>query len=487
MSFRKTIAGVQASLSALRRNFVLSVDPKTEAEARLVEEQLDIARQGAWSTKYALPAGAVLIALALSAWVPLWRLIVWPTSVLLGVIVFEIACHVVDARADRSIDGVARRARIVAGISFLQSLSWAAMVPFLWPGDAGTAGQTLLFLVMACTLAGWSSMGAVHFANGAGSLFVYVVMLIAMPLFSDNPLGVFLSALSAAYGFMMVALFTTNYDTRERMLRLAHERGRLFDQLRSAKDDSDRARERAETASRAKSEFLANMSHELRTPLNAILGFSEIIQTRAAGNSERYGEYGGYIHSSGKHLLALINDILDLAKIEAGRITLREGEMDIRAAMENALVLMSGPAEDGGLSLAVDVAADFPTLYADERAIRQILTNLASNAVKFTPPGGHVVLFARLDGNGAPVIGVEDDGVGIAPEDHAKVFESFGQGRHDAVIADRGTGLGLPIVRGLVEALSGRVTLESAPNKGTCVSIILPASRARPSRGQAAA
>src|SRR6185312_8912977 len=298
-SLRNFIVGVETSWSALRRNFVLSVSPKTEAEARLVEEQLDIARQGAWSTKYALPAGAVVIALALSAWVPLWRLIVWPLSVLLGVIVFEIACRAIDARNDHSPQGVARRARVVAGISLVQSVIWAAVVPFLWPGETGLAGQTLLFLVIACTLAGWSSMGAVHFANGAASLLVYLATLIAMPFFGNSPLAVFLSALSAAFGFMMAALFTSNYDTRERMLRLVHERGRLFDQLKTAKEDSDQARERAEKASRAKSEFLANMSHELRTPLNAILGFSEIIQTRAAGNQERYGEYGGYIHSSG--------------------------------------------------------------------------------------------------------------------------------------------------------------------------------------------
>jgi len=487
LSARNFIAGVEASFAALRRNLVLSVAPATEAEARLVEEQLDVARQGAWSTKYVLPMGAVLIALALSAWVPLWRLVAWPVVILLGVIGFEITCHAIDSHGDGSVEGVARRARIVAAISLAQSIAWAGMVPFLWPGDDGAAGQTLLFLVIACTLAGWSSMGAIHFANGAGSLCVYIVMLVAMPFFGHNPLAVFLSALSAAYGFMMAALFTSNYETRERMLRLVHERGRLYDQLKTAKHESDHARERAEKASRAKSEFLANMSHELRTPLNAILGFSEIIQTRAAGSVERHGEYGGYIHSSGKHLLALINDILDLAKIEAGRLTLHESEMEIALAMENAMILVSGPAESGAVSLAIDIDERFPALYADERAIRQILTNLASNAVKFTPPGGRVVLFAQLDESGQPVIGVDDDGVGIAPEDHAKVFESFGQGRHDAVIDDRGTGLGLPIVRGLVEALGGRVVLKSAPDQGTRVSIVLPASRVRPKRDQAAA
>jgi len=487
LTLRHAIARIDASLLTLRRNFAVSVAPADMTEAHLVEVQLGLARQGSWSTKYALPAGAVVIALALSAWVPLWRLILWPASVLAGVVIFEIVAQRLEAEGDRSPHGIARRARVVAGISFLQSISWSSMVIVLWPGEAGTAGQTLLFLVMACTLAGWTSMGAIHFANGAGSMAVYVVTLIALPFFGHSPLAIFLSALSAAYGFMMAALFAANYEMRERMLRLAFERERLVVQLKSAKDDSDRARERAEEASRAKSAFLANMSHELRTPLNAILGFSEIIQTRAAGPIERYTEYGGYIHGSGQHLLALINDILDLAKIEAGRLPLHESEFEIGPAMENACVLMSAQARDGDVALAVEIDERFPALHADERAVKQILVNLTANAVKFTPPGGHVVLFARLDADGGPVFGVSDDGVGIAPEDHAEVFESFGQGRHDAVIADRGTGLGLPIVRGLAEALGGRVTLESAPNRGTRVSITLPKSRARPRRDQAAA
>ncbi|HWA89675.1 MAG TPA: ATP-binding protein [Rhizomicrobium sp.] len=486
MSVPRGIARLDASLQTLRRNFAVSLAPATPAEARLVEEQLDIARQGAWSTKYALPVGAVVIALALSAWVPLWRTLAWPAAITLGVVAFEIAAAWLDRRDDHSREGVAFRARVVTAISFAQSITWAGMVVVLWPGDT-QAGQTLLFLVVACTLAGWSSMGAVHFANGFASLLVYIATLALMPLFGGNPLAVFLSTLSVAFGFMMGSLFMTNYETREKLLSLAFERGQLVDDLKSAKADSDRARERAELASRAKSAFLANMSHELRTPLNAILGFSEIIQTRALASIERYSEYGGYINGSGQHLLTLINDILDLAKIEAGRLSLNEAEMELKPAMENAVVLMSGQAASGEVALALDIEDGFPPIYADERAVRQILTNLASNAVKFTPPGGHVVLFARLDASGAPCFGVSDDGVGIAPEDHDTVFESFGQGRHDAVIADRGTGLGLPIVRGLVEAMDGTVALESAPNKGTCVTVTLPARRVRSGRKDQAA
>ena len=166
-------------------------------------------------------------------------------------------------------------------------------------------------------------------------------------------------------------------------------------------------------------------------------------------------------------------------------MTLHEAEMEIAPAMEHACMMMSTRAETQKLSMRIEIDPRFPVLHADERAVRQVLTNLVSNAVKFTPEGGRVVLFAHLDMDGAPVFGVEDNGVGIAQSDLALVFENFGQGRHDAVIADRGTGLGLPIVRGLVEAMGGRVSLDSTPGEGTRVTIILPKSRLRERMKQA--
>jgi two-component system cell cycle sensor histidine kinase PleC len=263
------------------------------------------------------------------------------------------------------------------------------------------------------------------------------------------------------------------------MIRLEQERGGLIDGLKTAKEQSDSARERAETASRAKSAFLANMSHELRTPLNAILGFSEISHTKAmgAGVSDQYSEYAGHIHGSGRHLLSLINDILDLAKIEAGRLVLREIDVDLSRLVDDAVTMFGAQAKAGGIVLAVDVPSSCPFVKGDERALRQILVNLLSNAIKFTLPAGHVTAFVTPLADGSVVFGVEDTGVGIAREEHEKVFESFGQGRHDAILSDHGTGLGLPIVRGLAEAHGGRVSLHSAPNEGTRVSVILPKER----------
>ncbi len=230
------------------------------------------------------------------------------------------------------------------------------------------------------------------------------------------------------------------------------------------------------------------MSHELRTPLNAILGFSEIIHTRALGAAaqSQYAEYGGFIHESGKHLLALINDILDLAKIESGRFTLREDEVDLARLTREAVQMLAIRADAAGITLACDTAPDLPNVQGDERALRQILVNLLSNAVKFTPEKGRVTVFASRTSEGGVCFGVSDNGIGIEADDLARVFENFGQGRHDAVIADQGTGLGLPIVKGLAQAHDGDITLESAPGRGTRATIVLPASRVREVRATAA-
>jgi two-component system cell cycle sensor histidine kinase PleC len=263
-------------------------------------------------------------------------------------------------------------------------------------------------------------------------------------------------------------------------LEMTEERNALLAELVCAKLESDRGREKAEAASLAKSQFLANMSHELRTPLNAIIGFSELISTRIfEGEPERNYEYAGMIHGSGLHLLTLINDILDLAKIEAGRWKLEEYDLDLHRTAADALQLVAWKAETGGVTLHNEVPADLPFLHADARAIKQMLINLLSNAVKFTQAGGAITIFAGEDGFGNLEFGVADTGVGISPEDVRRVFDSFGQGKHDVAIADKGTGLGLAIVKGLAESHGGSVTLDSDVGKGTRVAIAFPKNRLR--------
>jgi len=195
---------------------------------------------------------------------------------------------------------------------------------------------------------------------------------------------------------------------------------------------------------------------------------------------DRNVEYAGLINSSGKHLLILINDILDLAKIEAGRWQLEESAIDLHRLAEDALQLVTWRAKDSDAVLENAVDPHLELVFADERAIKQILVNLLSNAVKFTPDRGRITVFAHRITAGGLVFGVSDTGIGISAQDQHKVFDSFGQGKHDIAIADKGTGLGLAIVKGLAEAHGGRVMLESQVGKGTTVTVHLPASRMRP-------
>ncbi len=229
-----------------------------------------------------------------------------------------------------------------------------------------------------------------------------------------------------------------------------------------------------EIANEHKSQFLANMSHELRTPLNAVIGFSEVLLERMFGElNEKQEEYLNDILSSGRHLLSLINDILDLSKIEAGRMELEAAEFDLPQAIDNALVLVRERAARHGLALATAVDARLGTVRGDERKIKQVLLNLLSNAVKFTPEGGRIqVRAARVDG--AAEISVTDTGVGIAPEDQEAVFEEFRQVGTDYAKKREGTGLGLALARRFVELHGGRMWVKSQVGEGSTFTFTIP-------------
>jgi len=229
-----------------------------------------------------------------------------------------------------------------------------------------------------------------------------------------------------------------------------------------------------EIANQHKSDFLANMSHELRTPLNAIIGFSEVLVEKMFGEvNDKQLDYLKDIHASGKHLLSLINDILDLSKIEAGRMELDITDFDLRSALENAMTLVKERAQRNGISLSLEVDPSLGTFRGDERKFKQILLNLLSNAVKFTPEGGKVGVAARPAG-GVVEFSVADTGVGIAASDQALVFEEFKQVGNDYTRKAEGTGLGLALTKRFVELHGGQIRLESAPGKGSTFTFAIP-------------
>ena len=232
------------------------------------------------------------------------------------------------------------------------------------------------------------------------------------------------------------------------------------------------------TANRAKSEFLTNMSHELRTPLNAIIGFSEVLRDGLFGplGSARYIDYAEDIHASGVHLLNIINDILDLSKIDAGKMELHESDISVTELIEAVLPIVRGRADAGGLSLGVTLSEDLPRLRADPRAVKQILINLLSNAIKFTESGGRVTISASLD-RGTIALSVADTGIGIAEEDLPAALSTFGQVDSSLGRKHEGTGLGLPLVVSLAELHGAVFKLESTSGAGTTATVTFPSRR----------
>jgi signal transduction histidine kinase len=333
----------------------------------------------------------------------------------------------------------------------------------MWP-EGALMSQVLLVVtiaaVMAIDMVAMASFMAAALASLAAVLLGLFVALVWHGLFA--PVTVATIAIYAA-----VLAIGAHYINRL-----------LFESLR-LRFDLAAATAAAQAANKAKSEFIANMSHELRTPLNAIIGFSEVMKDPFFGKDAppRYVEYASDIHKSGTHLLEIINDILDLCKIEAGRFELKEEKVDLGEVIRTSLTLVADRAEQSGVALDAHVPAPSPLIRGDARAIKQALLNLLSNAVKFTPIGGRVLVDVRREEQGAIVVAVQDTGIGMSPADIPKAMEAFGQLENVHTRKRAGTGLGLPIARSLVEMHGGQLRLVSEIGAGTSAEIALPARR----------
>ena len=273
-----------------------------------------------------------------------------------------------------------------------------------------------------------------------------------------------------------------------RLKRAVQETQALADLAQQRNTDLLAAKVEADRANQAKSEFLANMSHELRTPLNAIIGFSDIMTRQLLGplGNDKYQLYAEDVGNSGKHLLQIINDVLDMAKIEAGRTELALGRCDVHEIVAACLRMVRDRAEAGNVALLGACPDDLPAVMADERALKQVLLNLLSNAVKFTGAGGSITIDAGLSDAGLR-ISVRDTGIGIAEADRERVFEPFGQVDSSLARSFEGTGLGLPIARALMTMHGGSLELESTVGTGTTVTMTMPLSSILPEAGEQAA
>lgn len=464
------IAGVLATIRA-------SVNPRNDAEAATVRDQIGLTRGSSKLTDAMLPIGALLVAFACRKSAPAPVLAGWVCTIALICLAMDVVRRKLDPLMRHGTEYIRRVARIRTALTVIFLTAWCAMGVLFWvPGDP--INHMLLIAVLACSLAGSTSILASHPASAAATLLAHGAVLVLRPALAGDPLDLALAGLGLLFWILMIGHMRVVYAIAERARSLEHERRAMIRDLARAKAFSDRDRARATEAGRAKSEFLSNMNHELRTPMNAILGFSELIMGRAFGDTiEKYTEYGTIIHESGQHLLALINDMMDLARIEGGKLTLEESTFSLARLIRDIAAEHNDRAAAAKLSLSVAIQPRLPQVSADARAIRQILANLLSNALKFTPPGGRIVVSAGLESDGRLAIAVEDTGVGIRPEDQIQVFERFGMGRHDVAAAGHGTGLGLAIVKGFVEAHDGTVSLESDGESGTRVTVRLPAER----------
>ena len=444
-----------------------SLEPETELEARNVEAQLELVLHNARLLDIALPfVGAVLLFVH-SDRTPFEQMAI-------GLVLTLIVCTVNELYLLRQwskdadiIARVTKNSRNVSCAAFLLMSVWGVFALLLWTPPSS---DIFSLLVLSCTLAAVTTMFSPHVAAATAAFSVLTVCITILEAMNSYNARSPLIVLAVVYVMLMAAQSYAIHMRFNSAWRLRQDREELIKNLKQA-------HESAVIASRAKSEFLANMSHDLRTPLNAILGFSDLLRAKAFGDSERYAEYGGYIHQSGHHLLGLISDMLELAKIEAGRKILAEVPIDVGRLIEDSVLKASDAAKARTVAIASKVSKRLPFLYADPQAMRQVIDNLLSNALKFTPPKGVVVVSARLTVNGQIELTVSDTGMGVEPEMQAHIFEHFGRGRPGIASADRGRGLGLPIVKGLVDLHGATIRFQSAVGEGTSVMVLFPASR----------
>jgi two-component system cell cycle sensor histidine kinase PleC len=378
-----------------------------------------------------------------------------------------------------AVDETVRVERLLIGSQILFSSVWGVVVFLFWlPGNP----VNQIFVVMIMSLVSYAVVftRSVHIRLLAVALLVQGGFLLLRLILSGEALAHAILPLIFAYTIYLWLMGRSSNRQLGTMIAARFANDDLAAALRAARDDALRKRYEAETANASKTAFLANMSHELRTPLNAILGFSEIIahQSMGADQIERYSDYANDIHVSGAHLLSLINDMLDVAKIESGRMEIEPRWFDPREVVDGVVRLMHSRALQKRQLLEIALAPDMPLVMADERAFRQMLLNLLSNAVKFTPEGGHIIVSCTGLSGGGLNVAVKDDGPGIPEDKLAQVLEPFSQidNRFDREAG--GTGLGLALVDGLIRLHGGKITLKSALGGGLEATLYFPSTMA---------
>ncbi len=442
----------------------------------------ELARQFASSRVSATPglmifAMATALALALGKWVEPPKIFIWCTVVLTCIVMVGALCRkfLLLPNDKLKIDGWRIRF-VIAEIA--HSVCWAAILSIVASADGDMVKILTIFAMLLLGAINSMISATIPSVSYASLVPISIGLVTAFNVTANPNLSmVFVIVLGAQALFVL--LTRRFYANAVETLGARAEKDALIAELEQQKAKSDESRRRAEEANLAKSRFLATMSHELRTPLNAILGFSEVMKNEVFGEHgvPLYKEYANDIHSSGEHLLNVINEILDLSRVEAGRYELQEEVVDFAGVVDDCVHMLEMRAHNRSLTVKATFESGLPRIWADERALRQVALNVLSNAIKFTPAGGEVQVKVGWTASGGQYLTVRDTGPGIPEDEIPIIMTSFGRGTSAIKQAQEGTGLGLPIVKSLVDLHGGTFTLKSKVREGTEVTITIPPER----------
>ncbi|QDZ09685.1 sensor histidine kinase [Devosia ginsengisoli] len=427
----------------------------------------------------ALPMAAIVVILSVvaSLWVPVVFTSLWAGLVILSLLIVVLMARRFKTSDPSKFNASRWTTTFVAGET-VYGLAWSLLALFTLVAEPATLTPVMFAMVLVSVAANAVATHTLPPATLMSTLPVTLTVsanLIAL----GGTLNYTLAAVAICGEIFFVYLARQLHGTELETISHQAEKDALIGELEEARHMSDEARRHAEQANIAKSQFLATMSHELRTPLNAIIGFSEVLKSELLGPHQvpQYKEYAGDIHGSGQHLLNLINELLDLSRIEAGKYELNEEVVSLVDIAEDCRRMMELRAKSKGIELVYNIGNNLPKLWGDERAIRQVVLNLLSNAIKFTPQHGKVVLVVTRSGDGGQFISVKDNGPGIPEDEIETVLSSFGQGSLAQKTAEQGAGLGLPIVQKIMELHQGRFDLFSKLRFGTEVIATFPRAR----------
>jgi two-component system cell cycle sensor histidine kinase PleC len=426
-----------------------------------------------------LPMAAIVVILAIVAsfWVPFVFTALWA-----GLVVLSLSVVMLTARRFKHSDPAKfNAARWTTSFVIAESVSGvtlSSLALFTLVGNPQDLAAVIFAMVLVSVAANSMATHTLPPATLMSTMPVTITVSIAL-IAMGGTLNYTLAAVAVCGEIFFVYLARQLHGSELETISHQAEKDRLIAELEEARNMSDEARRHAEQANIAKSQFLATMSHELRTPLNAIIGFSEVLKAELLGPHQvpQYKEYAGDIHGSGQHLLTLINELLDLSRIEAGKYDLNEEVVSLVDIADDCRRMMELRAKSKGIELVFSVGDHLPRLWGDERAIRQVILNLLSNAIKFTPQHGKVTLVVQRSGDGGQLVSVRDNGPGIPESEIETVLSSFGQGSLAQKTAEQGAGLGLPIVQKIMDLHQGRFDLFSKLRFGTEVIATFPRAR----------